>query len=149
MLLDKIHSDLKDAQLAKDEIKTSVLRMLISEIRYSEIKQREGGKSELSDEEIINVVQREVKKRKEASAGFRTGGREDSALKEEKEAEILVNYLPKQLSDAELEIIINEAISKTGASQISDMGKVIGMVMGKVAGQADGGRVSALVRKKF
>lgn len=149
MLLDKIQSDLKNAQLAKDEIKTSALRMLISEIRYSEIKQRESGQGELSDEAIISVVQREVKKRKEAAIGFRQGGREDSALKEEKEAEILADYLPKQLSDAELENIIDEAISQTSATQISDMGKVIGMVMGKVAGQADGGRVSSLVKGKL
>lgn len=149
MLLDKIQSDLKDAQLAKDEIRTSVLRMLISEMRYAEIKQREGSQGGLSDEEIISVVQREVKKRKEAATGFRQGGREDSALKEEKEAEILANYLPKQLSDSELENIIDEAISQTNANQISDMGKVIRLVMSKVKGEADGGRVSNLVKEKL
>jgi len=94
-------------------------------------------------------IQKEVKKGKEAASGFRQGGREDSALKEEKEAEILASYLPKQLSDFELESIIDETISQTGATQISDMGKVIGVIMGKVAGQADGGRVSGLVKEKL
>ncbi|MDO8638808.1 MAG: GatB/YqeY domain-containing protein [Candidatus Daviesbacteria bacterium] len=149
MLFEKIQADLKEAQLQKDEIRTSVLRMLISEMRYAEIRQREGEEKQLSDDEIISVVQKEIKKRKEASAGFRQGGREDAALKEEKEAEILMVYLPKQLSDEELGKIIDEAISQTGASNMADMGKVIGIVMGKAPGQADGSRVSALVKSKL
>lgn len=149
MLSEKIQADLKDAQLQKDEIKTSVLRMLISEIHYSEIRQQEGDQGKLSDEEIISVIQKEVKKRKEAAIGFRQGEREESALKEEKEAEILASYLPVQLSDEQLLKIIDEAISQTGASVISDMGKVIGKVMGQVAGQADGGRVSNFVKSKL
>lgn len=145
MLFEKIQADLKDAQLQREEVKISTLRMLLSEIHNAKIAKGQ----ELSESDLMVIIQKEVKKRKEASLGFRQGGREDSALKEEKEAEILSTYLPKQLSDSELEAIIDEAITQTGATQISDMGKVIGMVMGKVAGQADGGRVSALVKSKL
>lgn len=145
MLLDKIQASLKEAQLKKEEIKVSTLRMLLSEIHNAQIAKGQ----ELVDQDLVGIIQKEVKKRKEASSGFRTGGREDSAVKEEKEAEILSAYLPKQLSDSELENIISEVITQTGASQISDMGKVIGLVMSKIAGQAEGGRVSALVKSKL
>ena len=108
---------------------------------------KKGG--ELSDAEVVSIVQREVKKRKEAAAGFRSGDREASAKKEEAELEVLMVYLPPQLSTEELTKIIVESINETGAVSISDMGKVIGSVMGKVAGRADGGTVSALVKEKL
>lgn len=145
MLLEQIQADLKEAQLNKEEIKVSTLRMLLSEIHNAQIAKGEN----LTDQDMVGIIQREVKKRKEATLGFRQGRREESALKEEAEAEILVGYLPKQLSDEELSKIIDEAVSQTGATQISDMGKVIGRVLGKVAGQADGGRISTLVKSKL
>ena len=145
MLFERIQADLRDAQLQREEVKISALRMLLSEIHNAQIAKSQ----ELSEPDLVGIIQKEIKKRKEAVFGFRQGGREESALKEEKEAEILASYLPKQLSDSELESIIDEAISQTGATQISDMGKVIGVIMGKVAGQADGGRVSGLVKEKL
>ncbi|EKD84866.1 MAG: hypothetical protein ACD_38C00148G0015 [uncultured bacterium] len=145
MLLGTIQTDLKNAQLARDEVKVSALRMLLSEIHNMNIQK--GG--ELSDAEVVSIVQREVKKRKEAAAGFRSGDREASAKKEEAELEVLMVYLPAQLSTEELTKIIVESINETGAVSISDMGKVIGSVMGKVAGRADGGTVSALVKEKL
>lgn len=145
MLLDQIQSDLKDAQLARDEIKVSTLRLLLSEIKNAEIAK--GGP--LSDEDIISVVGKEVKKRKEAAVGFRAGAREDSALKEESEAKVLESYLPAQISSEELVKIIEETITEVGASSISDMGKVIGAVMGKVKGRADGGIVAGLVKERL
>lgn len=148
MLFETIQSDLKQAQIDKDELKVSTLRLLLSEIHNTEIKKEAEDKT-LSDEEIIAVLQKEVKKRKEAAAGFRQGNREDSAKKEETEAEVLEKYLPEQLSDGELEKIIDQAILETGANGISDMGKVIGKVLSQVQGKADGARVSSLLKKKW
>jgi uncharacterized protein len=142
MLIDKLQSDLKEAMLAKDEIKVSTLRMLISAIRYT----KNGGDSDFSDSEVTSVMQKEAKKRQEAAIAFRSGDREDSALKEEAESKILEAYLPEQLSNEALTEIVEAAIKEVGATSVSDMGKVIGLVMGKVAGQADGGRVSSLVK---
>lgn len=145
MLTDNLKDDLKTAMLAKDEAKVSVLRMLLSELTYAKIQKGE----DLEDAEIITVVQKEVKKRREAADGFRSGGREESAKKEENEAEILGAYLPAQLSDDDLGKIIDEVISQTGASGVTDMGRVIGVVMGKVAGTAEGSRVSMLVKGRL
>lgn len=145
MLKDQIQADLRQAQLGKDSVKVDTLRLLWSALRYGEIDQ---GK-EFTDVDVISVVQREIKKRKEAAEGFRQGGREEQAAKEEAEAQILSKYLPTQLSDEELNQIIEEAVKETGASSIADMGKVIGLVMSKVVGQAEGARVSAMVKEKL
>lgn len=141
----KLQEDLKQAQLARDEVKVSTLRLLLSEIKNTEIAK--GGN--LSDADIVSVVQREVKKRKEGAAGFRSGQREEQAQKEEAEADILKAYLPAQLSNEELTKIVEESINELGATSITDMGKVIGVVMGKVKGQAEGGVVSGLVKEKL
>lgn len=143
MLLDQILTDLKNAQLSRDEVKVSTLRLLLSEIKNGEIAKSQP----LSDEDIISIISREVKKRKEAAAGFRTGGREESALKEEAESKVLESYLPAQISNEELTKIISETINEMGASGVTDMGRVIGAVMAKVKGQADGETVSALVKE--
>jgi len=131
--------------LAKDEVKVSTLRILISEINNLRIQKN----GEVTDSDIISVVQKEVKKRKEAAEGFRKGDREESASKEEAEAKILEAYLPSQLSDEELTKIVQDSINKLGANSISDMGKVISMVMGQAGQQAEGGRVSTLVKEKL
>lgn len=145
MGIDDLQADLKQAQLNKDTVKVETLRLLLSELSYARISK--GG--ELSDNDLIAVVQREIKKRKEAAESFRQGDRIELAEKEEKEAEVLMDYLPEQLSDEQLSKIIEEVINETGAVAVSDMGKVIGAVMPKVAGKADGGRVSALVKEKL
>lgn len=145
MLLDQIQSDLKQAQLARDEIKVSTLRLLLSEIKNTEIAKG----NDLVDQDVISVIQKEAKKRKEAIVAFRAGGREESAAKEESELKVLEQYLPSQLSTEELTKIVDETINEQGATSIQDMGKVIGVVMGKVKGQADGGTVSTLVKEKL
>ncbi len=142
---DKIKSDLKQAQLSRDEIKVSTLRLLLSEIKNKEIAQG----NVLSDEDIISVVQREAKKRKEAIQAFRSDGREESAQKEEAEALVLEGYLPQQLSNGELTKIVEESINELGAAGMADMGKVIGMVMSKAKGKVDGSAVSAIAREKL
>ena len=144
-MVGKLQEDLKQAQLARDEIKVSTLRLLLSEIKNAEIAK--GG--QLADSDVVTIVQREIKKRKEAAIGFRSGQREEQAQKEEVEALVLQGYLPAQLSNEELTKIIEESINEVGAKSISDMGRVIGVVMGKVKGQAEGGVVSALVKEKL
>lgn len=144
-MVDKIQADLKQAQLSRDKIKVSTLRLLLSEIKNSEIAKD----SSLSDEDIIAVLQKEVKKRKEATLAFRSGGREDQAQTEEAERKILTEYLPAQMEVEELTKIVDESINELGASSLQDMGKVMGVVMGKVAGKADGGTVSSMVKDKL
>lgn len=142
---DKLKQDLKNAQLNKDETAVSTLRLLLSEINNLRIQK--GG--ELSDSDIVSVIQKELKKRKEAASGFRQGNREESALKEETEAKVLEGYLPEQISDEELTKIISESINNLGATSMQDMGRVIGQVLGKVGQSADGSRVSALVKQQL
>lgn len=144
-MVDKLQEDLKNAQLARDEVKVSTLRLLLSEIKNFEIAKG----AEPSDEDIISVVAKEVKKRKEAALGFRSGNREEQALKEEKEAVILQTYLPSQLSNEELTKIVEQSINELGATTIQDMGKVIGAVMGKVKGKAEGAVISGIVKEKL
>lgn len=145
MLRQQIQNDLKEAQLARDELKVSTLRLLLSEIKNAEISKG----TQLEDSDIVIVVQREVKKRKESSSAFRNGGREEQAQKEELEAKVLEGYLPRQLLNEELTKIVEESINELGAKSIQDMGKVMGVVMGKVAGGADGNTVSSLVKERL
>lgn len=144
MLLDQLQSDLKSSMLAKQEVKTSTLRMLISEIKNFQIQ-----KGELNDQDIVSVVQKEAKKRKEAIQSFRSGGREEMAQKEKQELKILESYLPQQLPDEELTKIVDTVINEVGAKSMTDMGKVISQVMARVGQSADGGRVSQIVRQKL
>ena len=149
-MVDKLQQDLKNAQLARDQVTVSTLRLLLSEIKNSEIALRQSsGQATISDEDVISVIGREVKKRKEAAVGFRSGNREDQALKEEEELAVLQSYLPSQLSNEELTRIVEESINELGATTIADMGKVIGAVMGKVKGSAEGAIVSGLVKEKL
>lgn len=149
MLLDQIQSDLKTAQLARDEVKVSTLRLLISEIKNAEIALRQSSGQAMSDEQIIPVIQREVKKRKEAALAFKSGGRAEQAEKEEMEAKVLQGYLPAQISNEELTKIVETTINELGATTVADMGKVIGAVMAKVKGRSDGGSVSSIVKEKL
>lgn len=142
MLLETIQQNLKQAMLSRVEVKVATLRLLISEIRNAQIAKGH----ELTDEEIIDVIIKEVKKRKEAAVGFRQGNREEQALKEESELQILEEYLPDQMNDEELTNVVKTTITELGASGIGDMGKVIGAVMGKVKGKAAGERVSLIAK---
>ena len=145
MLTEQIQNELKEAQLSRDEIKVSTLRLLLSEIKNAEISEGNA----LSDEGIISVISKEAKKRKESVLAFRSGGREESALKEEAELKILEGYLPSQLSTEELTKLVEDSITEVGAVGLQDMGKVMSSVMGKTKGRADGALVSALVKEKL
>lgn len=144
MILTKLQDDLKQAQLEKQDLKVSTLRLLLSEIHNLEIV-----KKIISDQDIISVTAKEAKKRKEAVEAFRKGGREDSAQKEEAELKILEEYLPTQMTNEELTQLVQQVITELGATSMADMGRVIGEVMKKVAGRTEGGIVSALVKEKL
>lgn len=145
MLLDKIQADLKTSQLQKQADQVSTLRLLLSETQNARISKGE----ELLDEEIQAVISREIKKRKEAAAGFRSGGREEAALKEESEAKILLSYLPPQMTDEELTQVVTICINEVGAKTLADMGRVIGLVKAKVGQAADPGRISLVVKESL
>lgn len=142
-LIDKINEDFITAMKAKDEGQVSVLRLLKSALQNAKIAEQK----ELSDDDVIKVVQKEIKQRKDSIATYETGGRAELADKEKAEIEILSVYMPAQLSDEELTAIVKSAIEETGATGMADMGKIMGKVMPQVAGKADGNQVSAKVKE--
>lgn len=148
MLADKLQNDLKDAMRAKDEQRVSIIRMLKSAIQYYEI-QKGGAGYTATDDDIIDVVGKEIKKRRESIELYEKGGRPELAEKEQKELEVLQTYLPEQLSEDEVKTLIDEAITQTGATEMKDMGKVMGMLVPKIKGKADSSLVSSLVREKL
>lgn len=146
-MIEKIQNDLREAQLARDETKVSTLRLLLSEIKNAEISKGPANAG-LPEEDIISIIQKEVKKRQEAAAGFRSGGREGQALKEEAELVVLKEYLPEQLSIQELTKIVQDTINEVGPERL-DIGKVMGLVMSKVKGRASGNTVSEIVKERL
>ena len=148
MLKDKLREELRQAMLAKDELKTSVLRLLLSAISYYETN-KGGAGYEATDEDVLSVIEKEVKQRRDSIEQFEKGGRQELADKEKKELEMLQAYLPEQMGEEELRKIIDETLSATGAKTIQDMGKVMGTLMPKIKGKADAGLVSKIVREKL
>ncbi len=142
----QLQEELKQSMLAKDALKTSVLRMLISAIGYSEI-QKGGAGYMATDEDVMSVIQKEVKQRKDSIEQFTNAQRLDLADKETKELEILKTYLPEQMGENQIREIVNETIRQIGATTVADMGKVMGALMPKVKGKADGTIVSKLVQE--
>jgi len=144
---DKINSDLKEAIKNREETACLTLRGLLAVILNKD-KKKEYEKSEkLTDQEIIETVSSEVKKRRDSISDFSKGGRQDLVDKEKKEMEVLLKYLPSQLSDSELRSIVKSAIDEVGASDMSDLGKVMGSLMPKVRGRADGAKTTQLVKE--
>ncbi len=142
-LKEKIYNDLSNAIKSKNETKTSVLRMLKSEIMKFEVSGKQ--KTEATDEDIIAIIQKLVKQRKDSEQQFRNGNRSEMADKEAKEAEILQEYLPEQLDETEIRKIVEEGIEQTGADKKEDMGKVMGAIMPKLKGRAEGKLVNKIV----
>jgi len=143
-LKDKLRADLTTAMKARDELTTATLRMVLTAVGTEEV----AGKAarELSDDEVLKVITRETKKRREAAAAFVSGGRQDAADRELAEYAVLEAYLPTQMSDAELGALVAEAVSESGAHGPQGMSTVMKVVGPKVAGRAEGGRVAAAVR---
>lgn len=144
---DKIQKDLNQALKKKEELVVSTLRLLLSEIHNQEIALRYAQGENLSDEEIIKIVQQQVKQRKEAIEAYQKGGRDDLVRKEKAELAILNKYLPQQLSPKQLETTIQSVINEVGAKGMTDFGKVMGGVMARAKGKADGKAVSEAVKK--
>ncbi len=145
MLLEKLQEEMKKALKSGDKDRLSVIRMLISEIKKVQIDQ----KKELSDDEIIQILQRYAKQRKEAIEQYKKANRQDLVEKEEKELKIVQEFLPEQLTEEEIEKIVNQIIEETGASSMKDMGRVMKTVMEKVKGRAEGSVVSKIVKQKL
>ncbi len=143
-LKETLQSNLTEAIRSRDEIKSGTIRMVLTAITNEEVSGKEA--RVLSDAEIITVLSREAKKRREAAEAFSDAGRADRAEQEKKEGEIIATYLPAQLSDDEVKKIIADAIAQTGASGPQGMGQVMKLVTPQTAGKADGGLVSGLVK---
>jgi uncharacterized protein len=144
-LFDKINADMITAMKAKDEAATSALRMLKSAIKYKEVDL----KREIKDEEVIEVLSKQAKQRKESIEGFEKGNRAEMVAKEKAELALIEKYLPASLNDEELAKLIEEAVKSTGAAGPKDMGKVMGALTPKIKGRADMGKVSSLVKGKL
>ena len=141
---EQLKKDLTEAIRGRDEITSGTIRMVLTAITNEEVAGKEA--RVLSDEEVITVLSREAKKRREAAEAFESAGRADKSALEKSEGEVIAKYLPAQLSEADIAAIIADAIASTGAQGPGDMGKVMGAVKPKIAGKADGGVVSALVK---
>jgi len=142
----KLNEMLKEALKNKDQAKLNVIKLLKTSITNEEIKT---GQKELNEDQIISVINREVKKRKEAIEEFKKVGKLERAEEEEKELNILLEFLPKQLTIEELDKLIDNAINQTGAQSAKDIGKVMGFLMKEIKGKADGKLVNELVLKKL
>jgi hypothetical protein len=141
-LKERITEDMKTAMRAAEKERLGTIRMLQAAIKQREVDER----ITLDDAQVLAVIEKMVKQRKESIVQFEQGGRADLAAKERAEIELLVAYLPAQLSDAEVDALIREAIASTGAASIKDMGKVMGVVKARAAGRADMGAVSARIK---
>ena len=139
-----LQADLTEAIRGRNEIVSGTIRMVLTAITNEEVSGKEA--RTLTDAEIITVLSREAKKRREAAEAFADAGRADKAALEKAEGEVIAKYLPAQMSEDEIKKLIAAAIAQTGASGPADMGKVMGVIKSQVAGKADGGTVSGLVK---
>ena len=146
-LKDRLRTDLTTAMKARDELRTATLRMVLAAVTAEEVAGKEA--RELSDDEVQAVLRREAKKRREAAEAFAGAGRAAQAEREQAEEGIVAGYLPAQLEDADLVAIVADVVTRTGASGMKDMGKVMGAVQAAVTGRAEGGRVAAEVRRQL
>ena len=144
-MIERMEDELKQARLARDDTRRDALSLLLSSLRSAE----KDLQRPLHEDEELQVLQRERKKRVEAADAFRSGDREESALKEESELAILEEFMPSQLSEEEVEEIVDDVIAEVGATSLRHLGRVMADVMPQVAGRADGSVVSQLVREKL
>lgn len=140
----QIQKDIMEAMKAHNTVRTNAVRAIKSEILLAKTS---GAGAEITDGDVIKLIQKLIKQRKESAAMYAQGGRQDLADNELAEAAEMEGYLPKQLSEAEVEEIVKGIIGETGASSMADMGKVMGLATKKLAGQADGRTVSTIVKK--
>lgn len=148
-LKDRLRQDLTTAIKARDEVRSSTIRMVLSAITNAEVAGKVA--RELDDEEVVGVLSTEAKKRREAAQAFADGGRAEMAAKERAEAEVIADYLPAQLTEDEIRALVTEAVATTGAAAegMRAMGKVMGVVTPQTKGRADGAVVAAEVRRQL
>ena len=142
LLKDRIRNDIKEAMKARDNTRRDALRLLNSALKQIEVDERK----ELGDEDVIAIIQKQIKQRNDAAQQYKDAGRDELYDKEISEIRIFEAYLPAQLDDAELEAALKAIIEKTGASSMKDMGKVMGAASKELAGKADGKRISGCVK---
>lgn len=147
MLADQIQADLTAAMKARDAETVGTLRMVIAAIKNARVAA--GASGDVDDAQTLDLLTREAKKRQEAAQAYADGGRPELAEKEQRELEIIRRYLPSQMDEAEVAALVDEAISESGASGPSDLGRVMSAVMPKVKGRADGKLVNRLVRERL
>jgi uncharacterized protein len=143
--IETIEGELREAMKARDAERRDALRLILNALKGSEKELQRP----LSEDEELQVMQRERKRRVEAAEAFRAGGREEQAQSEERELAILEEFMPSPLSEEEIEEIVDDAIAEVGATSIADLGRVMADVMPQVAGRADGSAVSQIVREKL
>ncbi len=146
-LKDRLRADLTAAMKSRDELRTATLRMVLAAVTAEEVAGKEA--RELSDDDVLGVLRREAKRRREAAEAFDTAGRAEQAGRERAEGEVVAGYLPAQLDDADLAAIVADVVTRTGATGMKDMGRVMGAANAVVAGRAEGGRVAAEVRRQL
>ena len=144
-LKERINEDVKAAMRAKDSERLGTIRMITAAIKQREVDER----IQLDDAQVLSVIEKMIKTRKESVAQFQSGGRDDLVAKETKEIELLQAYMPAQLSDAELDALIAQSIAESGATSIKEMGKAMALIKQKAAGRADMGAVSAKLKAKL
>jgi uncharacterized protein YqeY len=144
-LIDRLEDELKQAMVSRDEERRNALRLILSSLRSAEKELQRP----LHEDEELQVLQRERKRRHEAAEGFRKAGRDEQAEAEERELAVLEEFMPEPLSEDELEEIVDDAIAEVGATSMRDFGRVMADVMPQVSGRADGSAVSQLVREKL
>ena len=149
MIRDDINKALTEAMKAKNERAVSTLRMVNSTLKNADIEARGASKPALGDAEVISILQKMIKQRQESVELYKKGSRPDLVKQEEEEIAIISGYLPQQMSDADAAAAIDAAIKETGAAGMKDMGKVIGVLRGKYAGQMDMAKASAAVKAKL
>ena len=141
----QISNDVKDAMRSKDKDRLAALRLILAAFKQKEVDER----IELSDEQSISILNKMAKQHRDSIEQFGQANRDDLIKKEQLELDIIESYLPEKLSEEEVSLLIDEAISETGANSVKDMGKVICLLKGKLQGQADMGEVSRLIRGKL
>ena len=146
---DTILNDLKEAMKARDAARLQVLRSLKAKILEKEISLRSGGKAEISEEQVVEVLVKAAKQRRESIEQFEKGGREDLAQAERAELEIIESYLPAQMGEEEIRTAVKQGIEETGAAGMQDMGRLMGLMMGRLKGKADGSAVNRIVKEEL
>ncbi len=146
-LQDRLSTDLKNAMRSRDELRLRTLRLLRSALQSAEIAQREGGAATLSEADAFAVLQKQAKQRRESIAQYEAAGRDDLRQREADELAVIEAYLPQQMDDDEIRVVVQEIVAQVGATGMGDVGKVMGPAMARLRGLADGRRVQEAVRE--